>query len=159
MAFSDSGFGHAEFLFPKMDLGPLTPGAGELIREFFKGRARSPVLYRVSLFGLVLVPTRASEEMDLFPLFVGHLSLLLKKFLTLCHRSGCCKGFECLFAGSTHWTFPVFRQVFKGCALGKFSLPVSFVRIIDVATIGGLALVHLFRFSHYSPPHKVRFSL
>jgi hypothetical protein len=56
------------------------------------------------------------------------------------------------FARPAYRAFPVFRQILELCAFLDFSLPVSFVGIVNIPATLCLTLPHFFRCCHFFTP-------
>ena len=70
--------------------------------------------------------------------------------LCICsRRPGTGQGPEHLFAGAADRTFPVLREIRKRGPFGDLALSVAFVRVVDIAAIDGLTLIHFFGVGHY----------
>lgn len=68
--------------------------------------------------------------------------------MVILHRTRTCQWAEGLLGPSTYRAPPVLRQVLKRGPLGDLPLPVPLVRVVDVAAIHCLALVHFLWCGH-----------
>jgi hypothetical protein len=73
---------------------------------------------------------------------------VLKPLLFIINGSGTSKRFEHFFAGTANRTNPFFRKFLERGALGNLGSAITSVRVIDVSTIGCLALKHFLGFCH-----------
>jgi hypothetical protein len=61
-----------------------------------------------------------------------------------------CQAFEKFFPHPAGWALKVFWNVFELDAFGHSLFFATFVRVVNIAALRALALVHLFGFGHVS---------
>jgi len=62
-----------------------------------------------------------------------------------CGRSATQEALKHPLPRSANRTFPVFREILKRCTLGDLSFAITFIWIVDISTVRGLALIHGFK--------------
>jgi len=170
-------------LFFKVCLGSTAYRAFPIIRHIFPLGADGYAIIRISLFGVINIPTDATYvPVHSYPPFVNWLvvdtaaksksAIVFVQFdaqfllyrswarfksiflLLYFNQTSSARWLKHFFTGAAHRTFPVVRQVFKLDALGDFPPAVPPVRIINKSAINGLALIHFFRQCHLSSQFK-----